>query len=274
MKVRRFVVFAEAALAGLLALFSVAATTQDPAPFINEPLVPDAVAPGGSGFTLTINGTGFVSGSVVNWNGGARTTTFLSSSQLTASIPASDIATASTASVTVVSPTPGGGVSNVAFLQVTTAAGTVVLGQSAVFQSPTRTAAERQAVGDFNHDGKLDLAFSDPSGVWVLLGNGDGTFQPAVLYSVPNGTGYLIVGDFNGDGKLDIAGRGSGMVTVLLGNGDGTFQAHVDSPINTSIAAPFSLAAGDFNKDGKLDLVVGYQAVSYTHLTLPTICSV
>src|SRR5204863_10183419 len=89
------------------------ATAQtNPVPLINQPLVPDAIAPGGAGFTLTVNGTGFVSGSVVNWNGSARTTTFVSSTQLTASILPSDIAIASTASVTVVNPTPGGGRSN------------------------------------------------------------------------------------------------------------------------------------------------------------------
>jgi hypothetical protein len=69
----------------------------NPVPFINLPLVPDAVAPGGKGLQLTVNGTGFVSGSVVNWNGSARATTFVSGSQLTASILASDIAQANTA---------------------------------------------------------------------------------------------------------------------------------------------------------------------------------
>src|SRR5438034_3196114 len=83
--------------------------TTNPVPLISQPLVPDAVAPGGAGFTLTVNGTGFVSGSLVNWNGSARTTTFVGSSQLTATILASDIAAASTASVTVVNPVPGGG---------------------------------------------------------------------------------------------------------------------------------------------------------------------
>ena len=55
----------------------------NPVPLISQPLVPDAVPPGGAGFTLTVNGTGFVSGSVVNWNGSARATTFVSNSQLT-----------------------------------------------------------------------------------------------------------------------------------------------------------------------------------------------
>ena len=75
-------------------------------------LVPTSTTAGGSAFTLTVNGSGFAAGSVVRWNGSDRTTTYVSSSQLRASISASDIATAGTASVTVYNPTPGGGLSN------------------------------------------------------------------------------------------------------------------------------------------------------------------
>src|SRR5437773_808217 len=106
---------------------STATGTANPVPLINQPLIPDAVAPGGAGFTLTVNGTGFVSGSVVNWNGSARATTFVSTSQLTASILASDIATASTASVTVLNPSPDGGTSNVVFFPITFPASSVSL---------------------------------------------------------------------------------------------------------------------------------------------------
>jgi hypothetical protein len=63
-------------------------------------------------FTLTVNGTGFVNGSAVRWNAGDRVTTFVSSTQLTAAIPATDIAVAGTAQVTVFNPVPGGGTSN------------------------------------------------------------------------------------------------------------------------------------------------------------------
>src|SRR5580700_543530 len=81
-------------------------------PFVNQPLVPASTAPGGPGFSLTVNGTGFISGAVVRWNGSARATAFVNSSQLTVSILATDIASPSTATVTVVNPAPGGGASN------------------------------------------------------------------------------------------------------------------------------------------------------------------
>src|SRR5439155_14204937 len=130
----------------------------NPVPLISQPLVPDAVAPGGAGFTLTVNGTGFVSGSVVNWNGSARATTFVSNSQLTVSILVSDIAIASTASVTVVNPSPGGGTSNVEFFPITLASSSILLSKS---DYATAAGPAGVAVGDFNGDGKLDLAVTD-----------------------------------------------------------------------------------------------------------------
>ena len=82
----------------------------NPAPFINA-LSPSAAAIGGPDFTLTVDGSGFVPGSQVRWNGEPRPTTYLSAGQLTAQIGAADIAAAQTASVTVFNPLPGGGVS-------------------------------------------------------------------------------------------------------------------------------------------------------------------
>ena len=73
-------------------------------------LSPSSASAGGPAFTLTLNGNNFVSGSVARWNGAARTTTFVSATQLTAAIPATDVATAGNAQVTVMN--PGGGTSN------------------------------------------------------------------------------------------------------------------------------------------------------------------
>jgi hypothetical protein len=113
------------------------------------------------------------------------------------------------------------------------------------------------AVGDFNGDGEPDLVAANlttNTGVSVLLGNGDGTFQNALGYPTNFSVYSVAVGDFNGDGKLDLVIVGSGdSVGVLLGKGNGTFQKEVDYPVG---AFPISVAVGDLNGDGKLDLVV------------------
>jgi hypothetical protein len=96
--------------------------------------------------------------------------------------------------------------------------------------------------------------------VSVLLGQGDGSFLPAVSYQVGTGPGAVVVGDFDHDGKLDLATANSGdnTITVLLGNGNGTFQ---DSPgslaQNTYFvgSSPSALVADDFLHNGNLDLV-------------------
>ena len=231
-----------------------------PVPLINQPLVPDAIRPGAAGFTLTVNGTGFVLGSVVKWNGNARATAFVNSSRLKASILGSDVAKAGTASVTVANPTPGGGTSNRAFFEISTLISSLTMSTS---NFRTGAGTNSIVVGDFNGDGKFDLAVANiaDNTISILLGNGDGTFRPAVNYRAGSGfeTYAVTVGDFNGDGKQDLAvtddsgPTGAGTVGIFLGNGDGTFQPAVSYRVG---ANPSSVVVGDFNRDGKLDLAV------------------
>lgn len=90
--------------------------SKNPVPVLTA-LSPTTATVGDAAFTLTVTGSGFVTGSTVNWSGAARTTTFVSSTQLTAAIPAADLGSAGTAQVTVMNPTPGGGTSSaVAFV--------------------------------------------------------------------------------------------------------------------------------------------------------------
>lgn len=237
----------------LLALASTLSYAQAPVPLINHPLIPDAIVPGGPQFTLTINGTGFVSNSTVNWNGSPLATQFVSASQLTATVPAANISKPGSAEITVVSPGPGGGTSNAIAFEV---ARPLVVGTFNSSEYPAGSEADSVAVGDFNGDGNLDIAVAslDQGTVSVYLGDGHGAFQYRGDYSA--GSDSVVVGDFNGDGKLDLAVRGG---SVLLGNGDGTFQPPI----------PFSggdqgLAVGDFNGDGKLDLASSdYSGVIY-----------
>jgi hypothetical protein len=98
------------------------------------------------------------------------------------------------------------------------------------------------------------------SGVSVLMGNGDGTFQAAKFF--PAGTTSVDFGlvDFNNDNFLDlvVANAGSDDISILLGNGDGTFQSPINSSLNQPgvSVSPTSVAIGDFNSDGILDVVV------------------
>ena len=115
------------------------------------------------------------------------------------------------------------------------------------------------AAGDFNGDGKLDLAFGGADGsISLLLGNGDGSFQaPATILTPALISFTMTSGDFNGDGNLDLAlsDWDTGDVYVLLGNGDGTFQAPKDYP-NSAGTYGGEMIAADVNGDHKLDLVI------------------
>ncbi len=125
---------------------------------------------------------------------------------------------------------------------------------STAYGIPTYAGAQL-AIGDFNGDGKPDVAVSDfgHDALDVLLGNGDGTLQPAVSYAVDRLPTTVVAGDFNNDGKLDVAlGNGEeALINLVYGNGDGTFQA---GRIFDYSGDTLTWTAADFNNDGRPDI--------------------
>jgi hypothetical protein len=139
------------------------------------------------------------------------------------------------------------------------------------------------AIVDFNADGKLDLAVVNGDAqdaqnqvLSILLGNGDGGFQPAVAYAVDKRVQpfSVAVGDFNGDGRADVlvgssdldswdpqTGKIDGLLWIFIGKGDGTFLSPL--PYNGMADVPTSIAVADLNGDGRPDLVVAGHGTSY-----------
>jgi hypothetical protein len=118
--------------------------------------------------------------------------------------------------------------------------------------------------GDFNGDGKLDVAMEDSGNVYVFLGNGDGTLQNALISNVGGLDLVAGVGDFNGDGKLDLIGVEGTQLAWLQGNGDGTFQT--PSTLYTLGGDTVRIIAADLNGDGKLDLITVQNSGTFTVL--------
>jgi hypothetical protein len=282
-----------------------------PFPFVSS-VTPQAVSPESAQFTLKVYGANFISNSVVNWNGQARQTTFVSARELDAQILASDVAQPTAGYVTVTNTTPGGSLSTSAsasalvevhvptatisagepytyggyfpsvvgdltggrILDLVTSNGYAELfalmgtGQGTLTQGPVATQYYFEdfgdtALGDVNGDGKLDLVYtqgnshkSSYSHLQVELGNGDGSFTAGQVFgsfSIP--PSQIVLGDFNQDGTLDVAIATGGdryHVPIYFGNGDGTFGSTAAMQVPYY---PFAMVEGDFNGDGILDLV-------------------
>src|ERR1035438_3103898 len=261
---------------------------QYPVPFVDQPLVPSAVAPASPEFSLTVHGAGFVSGSTVNWNGTPLATTFESAGKLTAAVPAENVSTAGTVNVTVVNPSPGGGSSNPVPFTIIAPTFNPVFN---AFPVAGTTSPISVVTADFNHDGIPDLAVIDaapaPScnyqnfgvgSIVIFLGNGDGTFTKHstlcfvdLLGETPRS--LAVTGDLNRDGNVDLvavsnsAGDNGDTLDIYYGNGDGTFTVTDPTAQATSAAKKAAtealtsepqyikgLALGDFYGNGQLNI--------------------
>lgn len=262
----------------------------NPVPFVSEPLVPTAVVPGSGAFRLTVNGANFVNGATVDWNGQALPTTYVSGSRLTAAVPATDVAKATTATITVSNPGVGAA-SNAVFFQVMNPESNVYYEDAPGYptgapqlngQQPA--SVQSAATGDFANDGGQDLAIglagsaSGPYALEDFLSNGDGTFAPPQSGTqLPSGTSNLAVGDLTGNGRLDVVandfdgdamtnGECTNTVFALLNNGNGAFSMAPGSPVTVG-PCPWGIAMGDFNRDGKLDLAVVNHGIAGTAMS-------
>lgn len=155
----------------------------------------------------------------------------------------------------------GDGVNDLATINSDSNSASVLLGNSdGTFNTPPKaivsvgTSPMAGVAGDFNKDGKLDLAvvIQSPANAVILLGNGDGTFQlTANSYSVGGSPASVVAFDYNADGNLDLAVANNVGVRLMTGAGNGTFTTGTQL---TALANTQYVATGDFNQDGRLDL--------------------
>ena len=156
-----------------------------------------------------------------------------------------------------------GNTNNTVSVLLSNSAGVFTLVGGAGFSDGVATAKQSVAIGDFNGDGKMDLAIANTSNISIMIGNGSGGFSLGPQTPITTGSNpyQILAADFNGDGKLDLAvtNNGSATLSLLLGVGNGTFLGPLTFTLPSN---PSAVLAGDFNNDGAPDMVVGFYSSS------------
>ena len=252
-----------ALLTSLCAFAMSALAASNPVPLIYQPLSPTSVVPGHPAFTMTVRGTGFVSGAVVKANGVALKTKFVNASMLQAQVPAQAAAKPGTATITVAN--PGSIDSNVIYFTVRK--------PSTTFAATTDAVALEGGylgVGDFNNDHRPDIAVAG-SVVNIYEAAGNGNFNTIAgppfnqLATLPP----VIVADFNNDGNLDVAPCGIDgspndptTCAIYFGDGKGNLTQGVTGQ------NVFAGTMADMNGDGILDNIAMWNGGSGMHLAI------
>jgi hypothetical protein len=174
---------------------SVAVTAPNPSPVVGS-ISPAVQSAGSAAFTLTVNGSGFISGSTVYWGASALTTQFGSAAQITAQVPASDIESSATEPISVENPSPGGGTSNTLQFEVdSSGAGspsfavltaTVTPGQSATYSVTLPSAATAVTASCLNLPSGASCSFSSTAGTVTITTSSTtpaGTYQVTMVFT-------------------------------------------------------------------------------------------
>jgi hypothetical protein len=224
-----------------------------PAPTITS-VAPDSALTG-SAFTLTVNGTGFGSTTVIRWNGTDKTTTFVSSTRVTASISAADAASAGTASITVVNPAPGGGSSSAVSFKVRDAApvisaispGVISAGNGGVVLTITGTNFRSGATAQWNGQTRITTLVSSTAMTMTVLASDVATPQAgSVTVTNPGASGVsnaMAVAVLPAGASMSVAR------TITQTNADVAF----DSQRNVIYASVPSTASQNANTIVKID---------------------
>lgn len=200
-------------------------TVNNPVPAINS-LSPRSATAGGAAFTLTVNGSNFVTASVVNFNGSAKATTFIKSTQLTAALTAADIAAAGTSNVVVTNPAPGGGSSPASSFAV---------------NNPVPAITSLMPASTLAGSAGLTLTVNGTNLVSTSVVNFNGAAKPTTFVSSGQLTALLAAGDLTSAGIENV----SVMNPAPGGGTSANAQFTVNNPVPTLLSlSPNNTVAG------------------------------